>query len=156
MKSCPAAGYQVDDAAERLGDTRPNPHGGEDDLSSNQTAAILQNTSTDIAADLRGRFTLFLLSPLSRNRASDSFSSSFRLSPPAAKTTSFSYSSREKENYPASASPWALHLAKDSLEDRTLLTPARLPLLLLHVQEGTRILLLHQLFPGFLLQTPNP
>ena len=64
MKSCPAAGYQVDDAAERLGDTRPNPHGGEDDLSSNQTAAILQNTSADIAADLRGRFTLFLLSPL--------------------------------------------------------------------------------------------
>ena len=53
MKSCPAAGYQVDDAAERLGDTGPNPHGGEDDLSSNQTAAILQNTSTDIAADFR-------------------------------------------------------------------------------------------------------
>ena len=56
MKSCPAAGYQVDDAAERLGDTGPNPHGGEDDLSSNQTAAILQNTSTDIAADLRYHF----------------------------------------------------------------------------------------------------
>ena len=53
MKSCPAAGYQVDDAAERLGDTKTNPHGGEDDLSSNQTAAILQNTSADIAADLR-------------------------------------------------------------------------------------------------------
>ena len=100
MKSCPAAGYQVDDAAERLGDTGPNPHGGEDDLSSNQTAAILQNTSTDIAADLRGRFTLFLLSPLSRNRASDSFSAPFRFSPPAAKTASFSFSSREKEEPP--------------------------------------------------------
>ena len=64
VKSCPAAGCQVNDAAERLGDTRPNPHGGEDDLSSSQTAVILQNTSADIAADSRGRFTLFLLSPL--------------------------------------------------------------------------------------------
>ena len=63
VKSCPAAGCQVNGAAERLGDTRPNPHGGEDDLSSSQTAVILQNTSADIAADLRGRFTL-LLSPL--------------------------------------------------------------------------------------------
>ena len=53
MKSCPAAGCQVNGAAERLGDTRPNPHGGEDDLSSSQTAVILQNTSADIAADLR-------------------------------------------------------------------------------------------------------
>ena len=53
MKSCPAAGYQVTNAAERLGDTRPNPHGGEDDLSSNQTTAILQNISADIAADFR-------------------------------------------------------------------------------------------------------
>ena len=85
MKSCPAAGYQVDDAAERLGDTGPNPHGGEDDLSSNQTATILQNTSTDIAADLRGRFTLFLLSPLFRNRASDFVSTPFWLSSPAVK-----------------------------------------------------------------------
>ena len=96
MKSCPAAGYQVDDAAERLGDTRPNPHGGEDDLSSNQTAAILQNTSADIAADLRGRFTLFLLSPLFRNRASDSFSAPSWLSSPAAKPASFSFPSKEK------------------------------------------------------------
>ena len=64
MKSCPAAGYQVDDAAERLGDTGPNPHGGEDDLSSSQAAVILQNTSADIAADLRGRFTLLLSPPL--------------------------------------------------------------------------------------------
>ena len=50
MKSRPAAGYQVTHAAERLGDTRPNPHGGEDDLSSSQTAVILQNASADIAA----------------------------------------------------------------------------------------------------------
>ena len=77
MKSCPAAGYQVDDAAERLGDTRPNPHGGEDDLSSNQTAAILQNTSADIAADLRGRFTLFLLSPLFQEQGQRLLLSSF-------------------------------------------------------------------------------
>ena len=41
MKSRPAASYQVDDATKRLGDTKPNPHGGEDDLSSSQTAAIL-------------------------------------------------------------------------------------------------------------------
>ena len=41
MKSRPAARYQVDDATKRLGDTKPNPHGGEDDLSSSQTAAIL-------------------------------------------------------------------------------------------------------------------
>ena len=41
MKSRPAAHYQVDDATKRLGDTKPNPHGGEDDLSSSQTAAIL-------------------------------------------------------------------------------------------------------------------
>ena len=68
MNSCPAVGCQVNDAAERLGDTRPNPHGGEDDLSSSQTAVILQNTSADIAADSRGRFTLFLLSPLSQKQ----------------------------------------------------------------------------------------
>ena len=65
MKSRTAAGYQVTHAAERLGDTRPNPHGGEDDLSSSQTAVILQNISADIAADSRGRFTLFLPSLLS-------------------------------------------------------------------------------------------
>ena len=53
MNSCPAVGCQVNDAAERLGDTRPNPHGGEDDLSSSQAAVILQNTSADIVADLR-------------------------------------------------------------------------------------------------------
>ena len=74
MKSRPAAGYQVTHAAERLGDTRPNPHGGEDDLSSSQAAVILQNTSADIVADLRDRFTLLLPSPPPRYRARGIFS----------------------------------------------------------------------------------
>ena len=73
VKPCAAACCQVEGAAERLGDSGPNPHGCEDDLFTRLAAVLLKNTSADITADLRDHFTLLLLSPLSRYRTSSSF-----------------------------------------------------------------------------------
>ena len=48
MKPGVASCCQVEDAAERLGDSSPNPHGGcEDDLFIRMTAVCLRNTSAD-------------------------------------------------------------------------------------------------------------
>ena len=74
VKSGVAACCQVEDAAERLGDSSPNPHGGrEDDLFIRLAAVLLKITYADTTADLRNHFTLLLLSPLSRHRTSVAF-----------------------------------------------------------------------------------
>ena len=63
MKPGVASCCQVEDAAERLGDSSPNPHGGrEDDLFIRQTAVCLRNTSADT---LQTRVTIYPSSPVS-------------------------------------------------------------------------------------------